>query len=77
MKLLVEQLRGDDRVAIVVYAGAAGLVLPADPGHARRTRSRDALERLQAGGSTNGGAGIELAYEVASETLTSRAASTA
>ncbi len=62
--LLAEQLRPQDRVAIVVYAGAAGLVLPPTPGN-RRDRILAAVERLEAGGSTAGGAGIELAYDVA------------
>ncbi|MBD0320263.1 MAG: von Willebrand factor type A domain-containing protein, partial [Gemmatimonadetes bacterium] len=64
LRLLVEQLREDDRVAIVVYAGAAGLVLPSTRGSDRRT-ILDAIERLEAGGSTAGGAGIRLAYDVA------------
>jgi Ca-activated chloride channel family protein len=64
--LLAEQLRPQDRVAIVVYAGAAGLVLPPTPGD-RRARILSAVERLRAGGSTAGGAGIALAYEVARE----------
>ena len=64
--LLAEQLRPQDRVAIVVYAGAAGLVLPPTPGN-RRARILSAVERLQAGGSTAGGAGIALAYDVARE----------
>ncbi len=62
--LLVEQLRPNDRVAIVVYAGAAGLVLPSTAGN-RRGKILEAVERLEAGGSTAGGAGIALAYEVA------------
>ena len=62
--LLVEQLRPSDRVAIVVYAGAAGLVLPSTPGN-KRGKILDAVERLDAGGSTAGGAGIALAYEIA------------
>jgi Ca-activated chloride channel family protein len=66
MKLLAEQVREDDRVGIVVYAGSEGLVLPSTPG-AEREKILAALERLQAGGSTNGGAGIELAYRVAQE----------
>jgi Ca-activated chloride channel family protein len=65
-KLLVEQLREQDRVAIVVYAGAAGLVLPPTSGADKKTIIA-ALERLQAGGSTAGGAGINLAYAVAKE----------
>ena len=64
--LLVDQLREQDRVAIVVYAGAAGLVLPSTPG-GEKDEIAAALEKLQAGGSTAGGAGIRLAYEVARE----------
>ncbi|MFW6038964.1 MAG: vWA domain-containing protein [bacterium] len=66
MGKLVDQLRPEDRVAIVVYAGASGLVLDSTPATDRRT-IRDALHRLRAGGSTNGGAGIELAYQLATE----------
>jgi len=66
LRMLVDQLRPRDRVAIVVYAGAAGLVLPSTPG-SERARILDALERLEAGGSTAGGAGLRLAYEVARE----------
>ncbi len=64
LKLLTEQLREQDRVAIVVYAGASGVVLPPtnDKG-----KILAALTRLQAGGSTNGAAGIELAYAVAKQ----------
>jgi len=65
-KLLVEQLRKQDRVAIVVYAGAAGLVLPSTPG-SEKQKIINALDNLQAGGSTAGGAGIQLAYAVAKE----------
>ncbi len=65
-KLLVEQLREQDRVAIVVYAGAAGLVLPSTSG-AEKKKIIEALDNLHAGGSTAGGAGIKLAYEVAKE----------
>ena len=64
MKLLAGQLRENDRVAIVVYASAEGLALPSTPGSDRR-RIMAALDDLQAGGSTAGGAGIELAYRVA------------
>ena len=67
-RLLVNQLRPEDRVAIAVYAGAAGLVLPSTPGH-RKDRILDAIERLQAGGSTAGAAGIRLAYQTARENL--------
>ena len=64
MKLLVEGLSERDHVAITVYAGASGLVLPSTPG-SERHRILEALDHLQAGGSTNGGAGIQLAYSVA------------
>jgi Ca-activated chloride channel family protein len=65
-RLLVNELRPEDHVAMVVYAGAAGLVLPSTPGD-RKTEMLDALEALDAGGSTAGGAGIRLAYDVARE----------
>ena len=65
-KLLVEQLRQQDRVAIVVYAGAAGLVLPSTSGVDKK-KIIEALDNLEAGGSTAGGAGINLAYSVAKE----------
>ncbi len=61
---LVPQLRAQDRVSIVVYAGSAGLVLPPTPGD-RHGEILAALEQLQAGGSTNGGDGIRLAYAMA------------
>ncbi|MEZ4466695.1 MAG: von Willebrand factor type A domain-containing protein [bacterium] len=64
LSLLVNNLRPQDRVAIVVYAGAAGLVLPSTSGKDRGT-ILGALESLSAGGSTAGGAGIKLAYQVA------------
>lgn len=64
--LMTAQLRPQDRVAIVAYAGSAGLVLPATPG-SNQAAIMAALDRLSAGGSTNGGAGIELAYAVARE----------
>jgi len=63
-RLLVDQLRREDRVAIVVYAGAAGLVLPSTPGN-HKNEIHQAIERLQSGGSTAGGAGIRLAYDIA------------
>jgi Ca-activated chloride channel family protein len=66
MKLLADQLRDDDKVSIVVYAGAAGLVLPPTSG-ADQATILEAIDRLQAGGSTAGGAGIRLAYDVAKE----------
>ena len=65
-KLLVNQLRNKDKVAIVVYAGAAGMVLKPTSGDDKQTII-EALENLQAGGSTAGGAGIELAYKIAQE----------
>jgi Ca-activated chloride channel family protein len=66
LKMLVEQLRPQDHVAIVVYAGAAGLVLEPTAGDQKRTII-DALDRLEAGGSTAGGAGIQLAYATAKQ----------
>jgi Ca-activated chloride channel family protein len=66
MKILVNELRKKDKVAIVVYAGAAGLVLPPTSGDEKKTII-DALENLNAGGSTAGGAGINLAYKIAQE----------
>jgi Ca-activated chloride channel family protein len=64
LRLLVNELSPDDRVAIVVYAGAAGLVLESTPG-SRKDEIIDAIDRLRAGGSTAGAQGIRLAYEVA------------
>ncbi|HOZ97017.1 MAG TPA: von Willebrand factor type A domain-containing protein [Niabella sp.] len=66
MKLLVDQLRKQDKVAIVVYAGRAGLVLPSTNGQ-DKFKIKNAIDGLQAGGSTAGGEGIKLAYKVASE----------
>jgi Ca-activated chloride channel family protein len=65
-RLLVQQLREQDHVAIVVYAGAAGLVLPSTSG-GDKTKIMEAIDQLEAGGSTAGGAGIKLAYAVAKE----------
>ncbi|HKP61080.1 MAG TPA: von Willebrand factor type A domain-containing protein [Polyangiales bacterium] len=62
--LLAQNLRPQDRVAMVVYAGASGLALPSTSG-SQRNAVLEALERLEAGGSTNGGDGIRLAYSVA------------
>lgn len=67
-KALVGQLRSVDKVAIVVYAGAAGLVLPSTSGE-HKTAILDALDKLEAGGSTAGGEGIQLAYKTAAENL--------
>lgn len=64
LRLLVDQLRADDTVAIVVYAGAAGVVLPPTSGAEKQTILA-ALDNLQAGGSTNGAEGIKLAYQIA------------
>ena len=65
-RLLVNELRSQDRVALVVYAGAAGLVLPPTPG-SDKERILQAIDALEAGGSTAGGAGIRLAYDVAKQ----------
>ena len=65
-KEMTNKLRPQDRVSIVVYAGSAGLVLPATSGADKETILQ-ALDKLQAGGSTNGGQGIELAYRIAKE----------
>lgn len=64
MKLLIEQLREEDKISIVVYAGNAGLVLPATSG-SHKTKIREAIDALEAGGSTAGGEGIKLAYKIA------------
>jgi Ca-activated chloride channel family protein len=64
--MFVDTIRPNDRVAIVVYAGASGLALPSTPA-SNRARIHDAIEGLEAGGSTNGGDGIRLAYKVARE----------
>ena len=63
-RMLVNELRPQDRVAIVVYAGAAGLVLESTPGN-QKEKILCAIDNLRAGGSTAGGAGIKLAYKVA------------
>ena len=64
LSLLADQLTENDRVSMVVYAGASGLVLPPTTGD-HRAAIRNALEQLSAGGSTNGGSGIQLAYSIA------------
>ena len=64
MLMLVDRLNAQDRVAIVVYAGATGMVLPSTPAK-NKYKILDSLYRLSAGGSTNGGEGIRLAYRVA------------
>lgn len=67
-KMLVNQLDEDDRVSIVVYAGAAGIVLDSTSG-SDKDIIIDAIENLSAGGSTAGGEGIELAYKIAKESF--------
>ena len=66
LKMLVNEMRTKDKVSIVVYAGAAGLVLPPTNGDNKQAII-EALEKLQSGGSTAGGAGINLAYRIAKE----------
>jgi Ca-activated chloride channel family protein len=66
LQALVENLSPKDRVAIATYAGSSGLVLPSTPG-TEKQKILDALENLDAGGSTNGASGIRLAYETARE----------
>jgi Ca-activated chloride channel family protein len=67
---LIDNLKETDRIALVVYAGAAGIVLPSTPVSQKQT-IKDAINHLEAGGSTAGGAGIELAYKTAVENLIS------
>jgi Ca-activated chloride channel family protein len=64
MKMLIENLTANDRVAIVVYAGSEGLALPSTRGDQKATLI-DAIESLSTNGSTNGAAGIQLAYDIA------------
>ena len=64
LKMLVGELRADDRIALTVYAGSSGLVLDSTPVQ-QSQKILAALDSLEAGGSTNGGAGIQLAYKVA------------
>ncbi len=64
LRLLVDKLRPDDRVAIAVYAGSSGLALPSTPVR-RKADILEAIDRLDAGGSTNGALGIHLAYDIA------------
>ncbi|WP_264565508.1 vWA domain-containing protein [Flavobacterium sp. N3904] len=66
MRILVEELRPKDKVSIVVYAGSAGVVLPPTSGDEKKV-IMNAFDELKAGGSTAGGEGIELAYELAEE----------
>ncbi len=66
LKILVKNLKDHDKISIVVYAGSAGLVLPATPGN-QKDKILNAINKLSAGGSTAGGEGIQLAYKIASE----------
>lgn len=66
LRLLVNQMRPQDRIALTVYAGAAGIVLASTPGDQKAT-ILSALDNLNAGGSTHGSAGIQLAYDVAQQ----------
>ncbi len=68
LKLLTDQLRENDKVAIVVYAGNAGLVLPSTSG-VDKMKIKEAIDELKAGGSTAGGEGIKLAYKIAEENM--------
>lgn len=68
LKILVNQLKPQDRVAIVVYAGSSGLALPSTND---KNEILNSLDRLEAGGSTNGGQGIKLAYKIAEENFIS------
>jgi Ca-activated chloride channel homolog len=69
-RMLVEQLREEDKVSIVTYAGNAGLVLPATHGN-EKAKILEAIDRLTPGGSTAGAAGIQLAYQIAKDNKTS------
>lgn len=71
LKILVNELRKEDKVSMVVYAGAAGMVLPPTSGDKKQTII-NALDNLSAGGSTAGGAGIQLAYKTALENFINR-----
>jgi Ca-activated chloride channel family protein len=68
MKMLVDTLTPADRVSIVVYAGASGMVLPPTPGN-RKPEIQRAIAELRPGGSTNGAAGIQLAYDTAAQSF--------
>ncbi|MDX8570928.1 von Willebrand factor type A domain-containing protein [Elizabethkingia sp. HX QKY] len=68
LALMTEKLTSEDKVTLVAYAGSAGLVLPATPGSDKK-KILEAIDRLSAGGSTAGGAGIQLAYKIARENL--------
>ena len=68
LRMLTNQLSAKDRVTLVVYAGASGVVLEPTPGNEKATILQ-AIDRLQAGGSTNGAAGIRLAYQMAEQSF--------
>lgn len=68
LNYLVDQLRPTDRVALVVYAGAAGEVLPSTPA-SDKVKIKQAIQNLESGGSTAGGAGIQLAYDIAQKNM--------
>jgi Ca-activated chloride channel family protein len=68
LRLIVNKMREEDRIALVVYAGAAGTVLEATPGN-QKAKIMTAINALAAGGSTNGSAGIEMAYALASQNM--------
>ncbi len=70
LKILLNQLSARDRIAIVAYAGASGLVLPSTYASDRQ-KILSAMDRLRAGGSTNGGSGIQLAYKIAEDNFIS------
>lgn len=71
LAMLTDYLRPQDRVALVVYAGAAGLVLPSTPGN-QKEKIKAAIQSLGAGGSTAGAAGIQLAYQTARNNFAER-----
>ena len=68
MRMLVDSLRAEDRVAIVVYAGSSGVVLQPTSGD-KKSVINAAISELRSGGSTNGAAGVELAYNLATESF--------
>ena len=68
LKLLVDQMSDQDQIALVVYAGAAGMVLDSTSA-AEKTKIHNAIDSLSAGGSTNGAAGIQLAYRIAEDNM--------
>ena len=70
LNMLTDQLREEDKVAIVVYAGAAGMVLPSTHGN-EKMKIKDAINNLDAGGATAGAEGIRLAYEIARQNFIS------